>query len=65
MKQINLFTNEVEETYEFLVEFYVPVQGNLRTNVKIPRDDKRVAIHAAKNLLKIKYFQQAKAFRLN
>lgn len=65
MKQINLFTDKPEKTYEFLVEFYVPGQGNRRTSVKITRNDKRVAIWTAKNLLRIGYYQQAKAFRLN
>lgn len=64
MQQRDLFTKQPAR-YEFFVTFYVNGRGNISTVVEIEKNDRRDAIWAAKNKLKLKYYQQAAAFLMS
>lgn len=62
MQQLDLFTKKPAR-YEFRVTFYV--DRNIATCVEIDKNDKRSAIFAAKNKLRLEYYQQAAAFLMS
>jgi hypothetical protein len=64
MQQLDLFTKKPAR-YEFYVTFYVHGQGNISSRVEIDKNDKRSAIFAAKNILRLKYYHQAAAYLIS
>lgn len=64
MKQLDLFTGKVAK-YRFAVLFYVPGCGDMRTDVEVSKNDKRIAITTAKNKLKLKLYEQATAILIS
>lgn len=63
MKQLDLFTQQAGK-YEFCVTFYVNGQ-NITTYVEIDKNDRRDAIFAGKEKLKLQYYRQAAAFLIS